>query len=208
MPARRLDPSRVLALPAFYRLMGIAVGRTRQWRIFARDYVRARPGDRVLDVGCGPADLVDELPAGIDYVGFDTSERYVRAAHRRFGDRGRFFARAVDQATVEELGARSFDIVVAHGLLHHLDDAHALALFELARAALRPGGRLVTADGCFVSGQSRFVRWVLTRDRGAYVRTESAYLQLASARFRSVTSAVRNDSAWVPYTTVYLVCSA
>ena len=197
----------MLALPAVYRLMGVAVGRTRQWRIFARDYVRARPGDRVLDVGCGPADLLAELPPGIDYVGFDTSERYVRAARRRFGDRGRFFSRTVTHATIEELGARSFDIVVAHGLLHHLDDAQAIALFELARAALRPGGRLVTADGCFVPGQSRFVRWVLAWDRGAYVRTEAAYVQLASARFQALTSYVRNDSARIPYTTVYLVCT-
>ena len=52
-----LNPSRVLGVPSLYRLLGTMFGRTRQWQIFARDYVGAQPGGRILDVGCGPADV-------------------------------------------------------------------------------------------------------------------------------------------------------
>jgi SAM-dependent methyltransferase len=135
--ARRLDPRRVLELPSMYRLLA-ALTRPRQASIFAREYVRARAGDRVLDIGSGPGDLLTELPRGIEYVGFDLSEPYVRAARARFGDRGTFFCRAVDGGVVDSLGAASFDLVVSHGVLHHLDDSQADEFFALARAALRP----------------------------------------------------------------------
>ena len=141
-----LNPSRVLGVPSLYRLLGTMFGRTRQWQIFARDYLGAQSGDRILDVGCGPADVLTELPTDIDYTGFDQSEDYIDSARRRYGVRGQFFSGKVDLAHIDRLGAGSFDIVIAHGLLHHLDDRQATELFALARAALRPGGRLIIID--------------------------------------------------------------
>src|SRR6266536_2400524 len=44
-----------------------------------------QPGERVLDVGCGPAYYFERLPQGVRYFGFDTSARYVEHARRRFG---------------------------------------------------------------------------------------------------------------------------
>ena len=203
-----LNPTRALSLPSLYRLLGTTFGRTRQWKIFAREYVGAQAGDRVLDVGCGPADVLTELPEGIDYIGFDQSEHYVNSARQRYGERGQFFTGKVDLAHIDRLGAASFDIVIAHGLLHHLDDQQATEFFALARAALRPGGRLVTADGCYLDGQSRIARLLLDLDRGNHVRTEAEYVTLAKQSFESPTAVVRHDSAFVPYTLVYLDCQA
>lgn len=203
-----LNPSRVLGVPSLYRLLGTMLGRTRQWQIFARDYVGAQSGDRILDVGCGPADVLTELPTDIDYTGFDQSEDYIDSARRRYGVRGQFFSGKVDLAHIDRLGAGSFDIVIAHGLLHHLDDRQATELFALARAALRPGGRLVTADGCYLEGQSRIARLLLDIDRGNHVRTEAEYVALAELSFARAVAVVRHDSAYVPYTLVYLDCEA
>lgn len=205
--ARRLDPRRILELPSMYRLLA-ALTRPRQASIFAREYVRARAGDRVLDIGSGPGDLLTELPLGIEYVGFDLSEPYIRAARARFGDRGTFFCRTVDRSVVESLGPASFDLVVSHGVLHHLDDSQAEEFFALARAALRPAGRLVTADGCYVRGQSRIARHLLSRDRGGHVRREESYRRLAAHHFGSVVSDIRFDTSRLPYTMIYLVCTA
>ena len=54
-------------------------------------------------------------------------------------------------------------IVLAIGVVHHLDDAEAVKLFQLAHAALKSGGRLVTMDGCYVPKQSRVARHLLAR---------------------------------------------
>ena len=201
------DPRWLLDLPVVFRWFYGLVG-SREWQTFADEYVRARPGDRVLDLGCGPADVVAALPAGVEYTGVDVNARYVRAAERRFGARGRFLCRPVDHALVAELGPASFDLVVAHGLLHHLDDAQATGFFALARAAVRPGGRVVTADGCYVPGQSAVARYLLARDRGRHVRTRDAYVALAAHSFAQVSSDIRHDTYRVPYTMIFLECRA
>lgn len=199
----------VFELPALYRWLGIALGRRgRQWPLFAREYVRARPGDRILDLGCGAAGVLAELPDGVTYVGVDHNPDSIGAARRRFGTRGAFLCGAVDHTAVDELGIGSFDLVIAHGLLHHLDDRQALEFFGLAHAALRPRGRLVTGDGCYRPGQSWIERHLLAWDRGRHVRDEAGYAALAGQQFRSVESSLRTDTAFVPYTMLYLICTA
>lgn len=171
---------------------------------YAQEYLRARPGERILDIGCGTAEILDYLPAGVHYIGFDLSADYIAAARARYGDRGRFHNEPVDVALAGRLG--SIDLAMANGVLHHLDDAGAHALFELARKVLAPGGRLVTLDGCFVAGQSRIARFLLSRDRGRFVRTEDEYLRIARASFGSVTHGVRHDLLRIPYTLIIMEC--
>jgi SAM-dependent methyltransferase len=103
-------------------------------------------------------------------------------------------------------GRGGFDIVLATGVLHHLDDEEARELFRTAREALRPGGRLVTLDGCYVDGQSRMARYLLSRDRGKFVRAPEAYVRLARSQFEDVQASVRDDLLRIPYTHVALVC--
>jgi SAM-dependent methyltransferase len=197
------DLRSVLALPAVYRLFGRVVGGGAR-ATFVRDHLKPRPGDRVLDLGCGPGDLLAHLPA-CDYVGVDLDPGYVAAAKARYGERGSF--RCEPAETVAELEPGSFDLVVASGLLHHLTDAQAVATLDVARRALRPGGRFVSLDGCFVPGQARFARWMLRRDRGKFVRDLPAYRALAEAVFPVVAPAVRHDLIRVPYTHLILDCT-
>ena len=168
--------------------------RTRRW---VDEVLRPVAGQRVLDIGCGPADLLRFLPA-VDYFGFDSSAPYIEAARARFGTRGRFLCERVDAATLEGLGR--FDLVLARGVLHHLDDAEAQALFLLARSALAERGRLVTLDACYAQGQSPFAKLLIDRDRGQNVRDAAGYRALAERVFPRVAVVVRHDLMRVPYT--------
>jgi SAM-dependent methyltransferase len=180
----------------------IVVGRFRERYI--EEYVQPRPGERVFDIGCGPGDVLDHLPA-VDYTGIDISPAYIRAAQGRFGCRGVFRCEDAAQAMLRQ--PASFDLVLANGVLHHLPDADARRLLLLARQALKPGGRLVTHDPCFVARQSRLARLLLRLDRGRFVRTQPGYAALARSIFRAVQSHIRHDLLAVPYTHHIMVCS-
>jgi SAM-dependent methyltransferase len=177
----------------FQRLMGGHVGRTD----FATTMVRAAAGTRVLDIGCGTGDLLRYLPAGIVYEGWDPSADYIEAARQRFGTRGTFHAGLLGEDDVRR--AAPFDVVIASGVLHHLDDDELVAFAHLARLAVRDGGRLVSIDPVFEPGQHPLARYLIARDRGQHVRSRDAYVTLVGRVFPRVTGVVRHR-AWVPYT--------
>lgn len=193
----------VLSLPGSYSLLQRLVGAERSRRILCKTYIQPMPGERVLDIGCGTADILDHLPA-VDYSGFDLNPRYVASARRRFGARGVFRCEDVGKAGFG--GRDGFDLVLALAILHHLDDGEVVRLFQLAKNALRPGGRLVTFDSCYVPGQSRMARFLIDRDRGRNTRTEAGYRTLAEQVFPSVESHVRHDLLNIPYTHIILKC--
>ena len=192
----------VLALPSAYRAFGVLIGAPRARQIFTREYLRPRRGQRLLDIGCGTGDMVPYL-SGIDYVGFDASPAYVRAA-RALHHGMRFECDRIDSRLAEP---QSFDIVMANGMLHHLNDQEARQLLHLAHASLRPGGRLVTLDGCFVDGQGPVASWLLSRDRGQHVRSTEAYLRLAREVFTAVDAHLRADLLRIPYTHLIMECN-
>jgi SAM-dependent methyltransferase len=198
--------SKILSIPGSYRLFGRIIGdRSEVWRTYLAEYVKPIPGSKVLDIGCGPADALNFLPQ-MDYTGLDISSKYIESAKNRFANRGRFWCKDVGLATISgEEG--TFDLVLATGVVHHLDDDTAGRLFELARLALRPSGRLVAFDGCYVPEQSGIARWLLSRDRGKFVRAQADYVRLASNRFKKVESHLRHDLLRIPYTHHVMVCS-
>lgn len=189
---------RPLARADLYSLVQRALGADAVRRTFVARHLCPRPGERVLDLGCGPGDILDHLPA-VDYLGVDISERYVEAARARRGNGARFIRADVRGL---ELDPESFDAVIAIGMLHHLDDREAEAMIALAASALRPNGRLVTLDPGRVEDQARVARWMIERDRGLHVRSPDGYRRLAEAHLERVRTSVHHDLARVPFTHV------
>lgn len=194
-----------LSIPAVYEAFQQVVGSPRVRRELVERYVAASPGMRVLDIGCGPGDLIDDLPRDIEYTGTDLSEAYIESARRRFGDRGRHFVGRVDELDARQLGR--FDVVIAKSLLHHIDEDEALHLFEVASNLLTPGGRLVTLDAAYTIDMSKASRFVVSRDRGQSILTPEGYEDLARRAFADVKVAVHHDLLRIPYTHVFLSCA-
>ncbi|MEO7326045.1 MAG: class I SAM-dependent methyltransferase [Dokdonella sp.] len=195
----------LLSLPSAYSLTQNLFGAERARAVLAREYARPEPGQCLLDIGCGTAQILPHLPASVRYVGVDLSQPYIDAARTTHGDRGEFHC--VDVSSVDRNMFRDFDIVMATGLLHHLDDDPARDMFRIAHAALRPNGRLITFDGCFAPHQSAAARFIIARDRGRNVRTAEQYVALARDVFREVRVDIRDDLLRIPYTHAILECS-
>src|SRR5438477_2253165 len=187
----------------FQKVMGSGNGQS----TFVSRYIRARTGDRILDIGCGTAGLLSFLPS-VEYYGFDQDPGYINAATEKYRDRpgASFICGVVDESVVRSLGY--FDIVVASGVLHHLDDPEAMKLAKLARAVLKEDGRLVTLDPGLVEGQSPIARFLARRDRGRNVRDVEGYRALMTPVFDSVAVDIRHDLGRIPYTHVIMECAS
>ncbi|MGD2117444.1 MAG: methyltransferase domain-containing protein [Chromatiales bacterium] len=168
------------------------------------EYLKVCPGDSILDIGCGTAEILAHLPLDIEYVGFDLSEDYINSARKKFPNRGEFFTRQVGQDFIP--GGRKFGHVIATGVLHHLDDEEALSLFMQARDVMECGARFCSIDPCFVSGQSWLSKLLVGYDRGQNVRRFDEYEELARKVFDDVEIFHRNDMLRVPYDHAILVC--
>jgi cyclopropane fatty-acyl-phospholipid synthase-like methyltransferase len=172
----------ILSLPSVYLAFQGLVGGTKM-RSLCLKLLEPKPGQKIVDIGCGPAYYLAELPA-VDYVGFDTDARYINHAKKRFGSRGRFYVEPFTKLQADALGP--FDGVLLMGLLHHLDDDECGALLSVLSQCLRPGGRVVTLDTVVDQRQGSFERWLAVNDRGQHVRSPAAFESLAKAHFSDV----------------------
>src|SRR3979409_1554462 len=137
---------RPLANAGIYSIVQRALGADNVRHKFVHEHLRPRQGERILDLGCGPGDILELLPA-VEYVRVDNSPAYIEAAQERFGDRARFICADVRELSLDP--TERFDAAISIGVVHHLDDAGAAGMVALAAGALRPYGRLVTIDPAF-----------------------------------------------------------
>jgi SAM-dependent methyltransferase len=159
-----------------------------------------KPGEALLDVGCGPGNLLAYLPA-TTYFGFDTHKPSIEYARRR-SPLSKFYAEPFTQKHVNEIGP--VDAVMLMGILHHLSDAEAAATLETVRRVLKPDGRVVTLDPCFTNGQNRIQRFVASNDRGKFVRTEDRYLNLVTSQFDKIDREVVYNVGRLPSTEIIM----
>src|SRR5215471_15468764 len=66
----------ILSLPLVYEAVQRVFGARSGRPTIVDRFIRPKPGDRILDVGCGPAKLLAAMP-GVHYVGYDPNPRYI-----------------------------------------------------------------------------------------------------------------------------------
>jgi ubiquinone/menaquinone biosynthesis C-methylase UbiE len=116
----------------------------------------ARPGDRIVDLGCGTGQVSLRLAErGARVLAVDGNQVALRRLEAIAGERSltglEILARPIDGLT---LPAASADLIVTSYALHRLRDADKQRLIAAAYHWLRPGGTLIVADMMFGRGTS------------------------------------------------------
>ena len=132
-----------------------SVLRSHTWRTAANSAPNLlpllRPGQSVLDVGCGPGTITTDL-AGLvapgRVVGIDRSPAVIRLARAEAGGLDGLSFRVGDVYRLD-FDADTFDVVHAHQTLQHLADP-VRALSEMRRVC-RPDGVVAVRDGDYAS---------------------------------------------------------
>ena len=103
-----------------------------------------RPGERVLDIGCGAGetslDLAAAVAPGGAVLGVDISRGLLQVADRRAAERGLQARFVAADAQTSDFGGERFDAAFSRfGVMFFADPT---AAFANIRKALRPGGRI------------------------------------------------------------------
>lgn len=177
---QRWDPERYARTAAFVPALGQPV----------LELLAPRPGERILDIGCGDGALTEKLVAsGCRVVGVDGSAEQVEAARARGLD-----ARVADAEALDFDGG--FDAAFSNAALHWMKRPD--AVIDGVWRALEPGGRFVGEMGG--AGNVAAIRDALYRVLGArgidaaasdpwYFPTAEAYrakLEARGFRVRSI----------------------
>jgi SAM-dependent methyltransferase len=141
------------------------------------DVARAR---RVLDVGCGPGTNTHHF-GGSDYLGIDFNPAYVESARRRHG---REFVVA-DVTKYEVPPDRSFDLILANSLFHHIDTASTQRILAHLSTLLSRDGHVHIFDLVLPSRPSIALA-VARADRGDYPRPLDEWRDLFTTAFEPV----------------------
>lgn len=177
----------------------------RAW--LARTFWKSKAGERIVDIGCGSGAVLDFLPRDSDYLGIDISERYIGTARKKYsGNRTFFLGTAQDFLSQDDSRLNNTDLVLLNGLLHHLPDDQATEVLEISKQLLKPGGRLVCLEATYLARQTRLSKWIVSTDRGRFIRSEQEWKRLVGQTFDRYDTTILTGLIRIPYTHIVIEC--
>jgi demethylmenaquinone methyltransferase/2-methoxy-6-polyprenyl-1,4-benzoquinol methylase/phosphoethanolamine N-methyltransferase len=129
----------------------LSLGQERKLRQATLALANVRPGERILEVGCGTGSLAlaakTQAGPGSQVAGIDVAPDMLEAARRKAASAGLEIQFKLGRIEAIPFPDAQFDLVLSSLMLHHIpgDEAKQQALIEVFRV-LKPGGRLLIVD--------------------------------------------------------------
>jgi ubiquinone/menaquinone biosynthesis C-methylase UbiE len=193
---------RLVTIPSIHKGLMFSLGADNAVTRYVNEFLQPMPGMKMLDVGCGPANILSYLPP-LDYTGIDLNEKHIAYARARYGNRGRFIVGSAADDLKQE--GQKFDLINVSALLHHITDTEALSLFASLPRLLKPNGKIVTIDNVWLPKQRIAVRLFNHMDSGTNIRTPEGYLRLLNGIGLDVHTFFLNDLLRIPYDHIIMI---
>jgi SAM-dependent methyltransferase len=167
-------PKRILDIPVVYTVFQSVVGYSKFVSLRVSALVNRYTGQTIIDLGCGPCDLLADLQIASHYFGIDLHGPFIQRAQFLFPSHAKrlFEASIVDfDYTTLEVESESV-VVLALGLLHHLNDSDIQKTLSAVKK-LDKKITLFSIDPVLFDGQNAWSRFLANSDRGQFVRKDS-----------------------------------
>ena len=157
---------------------------------------------KVLDIGCGPAEILDSLPT-VKYFGYDINSTYINYAKKKYKNRGKFYCKKFTSSDIKKLP--KFDHVLLFGIMHHLNDVEIKNLMIIVKKILKKEGNIITVDTIFIKKQNPITKFIIKKDRGDNVRNKKEYIKIIKKYFKKINSKIYHQK-FIPYTWFVMLC--
>mgnify|MGYP001174847740 CR=1 FL=1 len=191
----------ILSKPQFYSIFQMIMSGTSFRRMIVKNFIKKK-NVNILDIGCGPAEILDSLPQ-VNYFGYDINSEYIDYAKNKYKDRGNFYYKKFTEKELKKLP--KFDYILLFGILHHLEDKEVYNLLKLAKKVLKKIGRILTEDPILMTKQNILSKFIIKMDRGANVRSKKEYIFLIKKFFKKINSKIYHQK-FIPYTWFVMNC--
>ena len=159
---------------------------------------------KILDIGCGPAQILEHIPR-CDYYGYDIDQRSIQYAKKKYRKKNyHFYCKKFNKTEIKKLP--KFDFVIFFGILHHLSNKEADKMLTLCKRIMKKNSKLLTEDPILLEKQNIIAKFLIEKDRGINVRQKKEYINLLKKHFKKIKNKVTHQF-FIPYTWFTTICS-
>jgi 2-polyprenyl-3-methyl-5-hydroxy-6-metoxy-1,4-benzoquinol methylase len=159
---------------------------------------------KILDIGCGPAQILEHIPK-CDYYGYDIDRRSIQYAKKKYYQKNyHFYCKKFNKTELKKLP--KFDFIIFFGILHHLSNKEVYEILKLCKKIMKKNSKLLTEDPILLENQNVIAKFLIKKDRGLNVRDKQEYINLLKKHFKKIKNKVTHQY-FIPYTWFTTVCS-
>jgi len=170
----------------------MSMGQAQRLRNMTIEQSQLKPGESLLDVGCGTGGVTipgkERVGQKGKVAGIDPSPEMIAVASRKAGNAGLEIDFRLGVIESLPYPDASFDVVTSSLMMHHLTQELQVKGFSEIRRVLKPGGRLLIADTRRPNGfPAKQVFAALSKKHGIKFGIEDLPETLKSAGFATAT---------------------
>ena len=171
--------SKMKALPGFCFDIIANLFYSKEIKELIKREINPATGLNLLDAPCGTGTLFD-ICKPCNYTGIDIDKNRVLKAQDRYAG-GKFL---VSDASNLPFPEKKFDLILAAGLFHHVDDECSIKILSEFSRVLKPTGRIIVFEAIWPLHRYNIVGYLARKmDQGRFVRYCEGYENLFKKYF-------------------------